>query len=257
MKFSVNLSMLFAELPFERRFAEAAKCGFSAVEFWFPLEHGGKRLIPIIREAGSQVVLFNLSPGDTRQGEWGTLGIPGREAHFKQAFEQAVDLAVSLGCTKLNALAGIRPESVAWDDCIDAIRRNLEWAATQLPIGIQLLIEALNPIDRSGYLLRTPEQGLELVHELANPSIGLLYDIYHAHQVGSDIIRIIEEELGWLGHIQIADSPNRHEPGTGTIPFDRVFRAVETAGYKGYIGLEYKPSGSTRDALKWCQEWAI
>ena len=257
MKFSANLSMLFAELPFEKRFAEAVKYGFSAVEFWFPFEHGGKQLIPIIQEAGSHVVLFNLSPGDTRQGEWGTLGIPGREAHFKQAFEEAVGLAISLGCTKLNALAGMHPESVARDDCMDTIRRNLEWAATQLPTGIHLLIEALNPIDRPGYLLRTPEQCLELVHELANPSIRILYDIYHAQQVGSDIFRIIEEELGWVGHIQIADSPNRHEPGTGTIPFDRVFRAVEAAGYKGYIGLEYKPSGSTQDALKWCQPWAI
>lgn len=257
MKFSANLSMLFTELPFTDRFAEAARSGFSAVEFWFPFEKGGKELIPIIQEAGVQVVLFNLDPGDTSQAEWGTLGIPGKEAHFKQAFEQAVDLALFLGCKRLNALAGILPDSVELAYCLDTIHHNLEWAAAQLPKGINLLIEALNPFDKPGYLLPNPEYSLALVKEINNPSIRFLYDIYHAYQVGSDIFRTINEDLSWVGHIQIADSPNRHQPGTGKIPFDRVFRAIETARYEGYIGLEYQPLGSTSEALKWCQAWAV
>lgn len=257
MKLSANLSMLFTEFPFPNRFAEAARSGFSAVEFWFPFDNGGKKLIPIIQDSGVQVVLFNLSPGDTSQGEWGTLGLPGKEYHFKQAFEQAVDLALQLGCHRLNALAGIPPDSVEHESCIDTIHHNLEWAAGQLPDEIILLIEALNPIDKPGYLLPTSEYSLALVKEIDNPRIGLLYDIYHAFQVGSDIFRIIEEDLPWVGHIQIADSPNRHQPGTGKIPFERVFRELEMAGYEGYIGLEYRPLGSTSEALKWCQTWAI
>lgn len=257
MKFSANLSMLFTELPFTNRFAEAARSGFSAVEFWFPFENGGKELIPVIQDTGVQVVLFNLEPGDTRQGEWGTLGIPGKEAHFRQAFEQAVDLALLLGCKKLNALAGILPDSLELKYCIDTIHHNLEWATGQLPKGINLLIEALNPNDKPGYLLSKPEQSLALIKEINSPNICFLYDIYHAYQVGSDIFRIIQEDLSWVGHIQIADSPNRHQPGTGKIPFERVFRELEMAGYEGYIGLEYRPLGSTSEALKWCQAWTV
>ena len=257
MKFSANLSMLFTELSFTNRFAEAARSGFSAVEFWFPFDNGGKALIPIIQEASVQVVLFNLDPGDTSLGEWGTIGIPGREAHFRNAFDQAVDLALLLGCKKLNALAGVLPDSVGQKYCMDTIQHNLEWAASQLPNGINLLIEALNPIDKPGYLLSNPELGLAIIKEIDNPSLGVLFDIYHAYQVGSDIFHFIKEDISWIGHIQIADSPNRHQPGTGKIPFDRIFRDLEMAGYNGYVGLEYRPLGSTSEALKWCQAWTI
>ncbi len=257
MKFSANLSILFTELPFVNRFAEAARSGFSAVEFWFPFQNGGKDLIPIIQDAAVQVVLFDLDPGDIGRGAWGTLGIPGQETHFRQSFDQAVDLALQLGCRRLNALAGMLPDSIGQNNCIDTICHNLEWAAGQLPSEIILLIEALNPIDKPGYLLPTPEISLAIVKEIDSPRIGILYDIYHAYQVGSDIFSIIRKDLSWVGHIQIADSPNRHQPGTGKIPFDRVFREIEMAKYEGYVGLEYQPLGTTNEALKWCQAWAI
>lgn len=257
MKFSANLSMLFTELPFSERFAEAKSCGFSAVEFWFPFEFGGKELIPVIQATGVQVVVFDLDPGDTGQGEWGTLGIPGKEEHFMQAFEQAVELALLMRCRRLNALVGVCPDSVELKRCFETMHRNLEWATGQLPKGFMLLIEALNPVDKPGYLLPTPEQGLALVKEIDNPAIGLLFDIYHAYRVESDVFRILGEDVSRVGHIQIADSPQRHQPGTGKIPFDKVFRAIERVEYEGYIGLEYEPLGSTRESLKWLQAWAV
>jgi hydroxypyruvate isomerase len=257
MKFSANLSMLFTELPFSQRFAEAASCGFSAVEFWFPFDFGGRELIPVIQAAGVQVVLFNLDPGDTQQGEWGTLGIPDRERHFKQAFEQAVELALQMNCSKLNALAGVRPDSIEFKRCFEIMHQNLEWAAGQLPNGLTLLVEALNPIDKRGYLLPEPEKGLALLKDLDTPAVGLLFDIYHAYRVESDVFRILREDASRIGHIQIADSPERHQPGTGNIPFKRVFKAIQRAKYDGYIGLEYKPLGNTRESLKWLMTWTV
>ncbi len=253
MRFSANLSMLFGEYPFSQRFAEAARCGFSFVEFWFPFEQGGKALITPIQDAGVQTILFNLDPGDASQDEWGMLGVPGRESQFKQSLDQAVELAQSLGCNKLNALAGVRPNGAKEEACFDTLRQNIEWASGQLPGGFTLLIEALNAVDKPGYLLPSPERALAIVKEFNRPNVGLLYDVYHADRVGCDLTRIIREEIHWVGHIQIADSPGRHQPGTGKIPFQQFFDLIERTGYGGYIGLEYRPLGSTRDSLTWLQ----
>jgi hydroxypyruvate isomerase len=257
MQFSANLSMLFTEYPFFERFEEAAACGFSAVEFWFPFKYGGKDLLPIIQSSGVQVVLFNLDPGNIQQGEWGTLGIPGRKDHFKWAFEKAVDLALLLNCRRLNALAGVRPTFVNSECFFDQIRENLNWAAGQLSDGMQLVLETLNPFDNPGYILTRPEQTLELVREINNPAIAMLLDIYHTSRVGVDIVNLIYDASQWIKHIQIADSPERHQPGTGTIPFKQVFDAIQKIGYEGYIGLEYKPLGSTRETLDWRQAWTV
>lgn len=256
MKFSASLSMLFTEIPFQQRFSEAAGCGFSFVEFWFPFEYGGRELAPVIRGAGVQTALFNLHPGDISQGDWGLIGVPGREDQFKAAVSQAVELAVLLGCKNLNALAGIRPLGLDIEVCYETIRRNLAWVTGQLPDGVTVVLEALNPGDKPGYILSSPYRALSLIKEIDSPKVKLLYDLYHAAVVGCDLMKIIHDEIRWVGHIQVADCPGRHEPGTGEIRFQRLFPAIEESGYEGYVGLEYKPSVSTHDSLTWLQKWA-
>jgi hydroxypyruvate isomerase len=256
MRFAANLSMLFTEYPFINRFAEAADCGFSAVEFWFPFQYGGRELLPVIRNTGMQVALFNLDPGNTGEGDWGTVGIPGREDHFKRALEQAVELALLLDCKRLNALAGVKPDSIHPERCFDQIRQNLCWAADQVSDGMQIVLEALNPFDKPGYLLTSPNLALDLVKEINHPAIGLLLDVYHASRVNSDIVHLILEGSQWIKHIQVADAPDRHQPGTGVIQFEQVFEAIQKINYQDYIGLEYIPLGTTREALQWLQTWA-
>jgi hydroxypyruvate isomerase len=255
MELSANLSLLFPELPFQERIPEAAKFGFKSVEFWFPFEYGGKTLVPLIKAAGVQVVLFNLDPGDVSMGEWGTLGIPGREDHFRFALEQALELANVLGCIRLNALAGIRPPGIDVRACFDTIRSNLAWAAQVMPKSSKLLIESLNPHSNRDYLLPAPEQAIQIVREINHPVIGFQFDVYHAYEVRSDIFGILCEHLPIIGHIQVADSPGRHQPGTGEIPFTRFFNEIQNSGYRGAIGLEYKPLGKTEDSLSWCKQW--
>jgi hydroxypyruvate isomerase len=255
MRFAANLSMLFTEYPFINRFAEAADCGFSAVEFWFPFQYGGIELLPVIQSAGLQVALFNLDPGETGEGDWGTLGIPGREDHFKRSFEQAIELAILMDCKRLNALAGMKPASIDSERCLDQIRQNLCWAAGQVSEGMHIVLEALNPFDKPGYLIPSPNLALDLVREINHPAIGLLLDVYHACRVNGDIIHLLSEGSHWIKHIQIADAPDRHQPGTGVIQFERVFEAIQKINYEGYIGLEYIPLGTTREAIQWRQMW--
>jgi hydroxypyruvate isomerase len=255
VKFSLNLSMLFQEVPFPLRFAEAVKSGFPAVEFWFPYHYGGTDLIPFIQESGAKVVLFNLDPGDTSRGDWGTLGVPGMETNYKKAFEQALRMAELLGCTRLNGLAGMKPQDFEREECYDTLLNNLAWTVGQLPSGVTFLIEALNPFDKPGYLLSTPEDTFTLVQQFNHPAVRVQYDIYHAYRVGHDIFSTLRKDMDWIGHIQIADSPGRHQPGTGEIEFDPIFSQIQRAGYSGYIGLEYVPLGDTRNSLEWSNKW--
>lgn len=251
LQFSANLSMLFTEHPFQKRFAAAAASGFEAVEFWFPFDHGGKELLDIAADAGVQVVLFNLNPGDLDAEEWGTVGIPGREEYFRHSLDAALQMAEAFGCRRLNALAGRVPEGISREACLETARQNLRWAVESLPPGIKLVVEALNEYDMPRYLLPNPEEAATLVREINHPALLLLYDVYHAKRVGIDILGFISENQELIGHVQIADVPGRHQPGTGRIPFPTFFEALEGVNYEGYIGLEYKPEGPTDESFAW------
>lgn len=256
-RFCVNLSLLFTEVPFPERFARAAAAGFQGVECQFPYAWAPDILEQALRTQGLDLVLFNLPAGDWAAGERGLAGLPGREGEFRDGVARALVYARTLGCRRLNCLAGVPPAGA--DPCeVDAVlAANLRWAADALGReGVQLLLEPLNDRDLPGFRLVHLDETLALLKRLAHPNMALQYDVYHRQVMEGDAVGALADCLGRTGHIQIGDHPGRREPGTGEIDFHRLFRLLDRAGYPGWVGCEYFPAGDTRAGLVWRDTYA-
>ena len=253
---AANLSCLFTERPFLERFAAARAAGFAAVEFHFPYEFDRAALAEVVLTSGLEVVLFNLPAGNWAAGDRGIACHPRRIAEFQDGVGQAIDYARLTGCVRLNCLAGIAPGDVSHDKARETLIENLRFAAAVTKrAGIELLLEPLNTRDTPGFLVATSRAGLALIEEVGSDNLRLQYDIYHAQVMEGDLARTMEEHLPQIGHIQLADNPGRHEPGSGEINFPFLFSHLDRIGYAGWIGCEYKPGGRTEDGFGWMESW--
>ncbi len=252
-RFAANLSMLFTEAPFLERFALARAAGFDGVEFLFPYAYAKDQLQQALAQNHLTQVLFNLPPGDWDAGERGIACLPDRVAEFRAGVDQALDYAQALGCRQVNCLAGLRPATVTEDEAWQTLVANVGYAADKLAgQGITLCLEAINSrVDMPGFALDTSGKVLALIEQVDTDNVRLQYDVYHMQIMEGDLVRSMECLLPWIGHIQFADNPGRHEPGTGEINFSNVFGAIDRMGYDGWVRAEYRPSGKTADSLSW------
>ena len=255
-KFSANLSMLFNEVEFLDRFARASKAGFKAVEYMFPYEWPKEQLARALQSHSLEQALFNLPAGDWAGGERGIACIPGRESEFKDGVASALTYAEALQCPTLTCLIGLTPESIDADKVRQTLVDNLRYAATALQEnGIGFVIEMLNHNAVPGFYLVTTGEALQLLQEVNHPNLRLQYDVYHMQVMEGNLINTLSANISRIGHIQIADNPGRHEPGTGEINYPNVFAAIDAAGYDGWIGCEYIPAGTTEEGLGWMQAY--
>ena len=251
-RFCANLSMMFNEVPFLDRFAAAAKAGFKGVEFLFPYDHSASEIRARLDDAGLMQISFNAPPGDWAQGERGTAGLPGRQVEFRDGIHRALDYAGTLGNTLVHVMAGIPPAALRPGVAQATYVANLAWAAEQAaPRGVTLVVEPINHRDMPGFLLNTMEQGAALVEALGRDKLGLQFDVYHCQITEGDVTRRMEQLMPLIAHIQVADVPGRHEPGTGEIGWAHVFAAMDRSGYAGWVGCEYRPAGETVVGLAW------
>jgi len=257
-RFSANLSYLFKEVPFVERFGAAAAAGFEAIEFHFPYEYAPALLAERIAAAGVEVVLFNLPPGSWAAGERGIACHPGRESEFRDGVGRAIEYARALGCKRVNALAGIAPEAVSEDRLRRTFIDNLAFAARALEReGIALVTEPINMRSMPGFYLNRSGQALDLIREVdemnqaGEKNVKIQYDFFHMQIMEGDLAHTIETLLPHIGHVQFADAPGRHEPGTGEINFAFLFDHLDRIGYDGWVGAEYAPSTNTRESLGW------
>lgn len=256
LRFAANLSLLFPELPFMERFAAARSAGFTGVEYLFPYEWPAARLRECLREQGLTQVLFNLPPGDWAGGERGIACLPDRVDEFREGVALARHYAAALDCRQLNCLAGLRPEGVEEPLLRDTLVGNVRWAAAELAKdGIRLCVEAINSkVDMPGFVMDTSERVMELIRAADADNLFLQYDVYHMQIMEGDLIRTLERLLPRIGHIQIADNPGRHEPGSGEIHYPAIFAALKRLGYTGWISAEYRPQTTTMEGLGWLTE---
>ena len=255
-RFAANLSMMFNELPFLDRFAAARKAGFEGVEFMFPYEYPAAELRARLRGEGLTQALFNMPPGDFANGERGMASLPGRQAEFRETVKRALDYATALDCRLLHCMAGIVPAGVSPVTAAAVYASNLAWAAEQsAPAGVRLASEPINHRDMPGYFLNTQAQGAGVVEAIGRDRIGLQFDVYHVQITEGDITKRMEQFMPVIAHMQIADVPARHEPGTGEIAWRYVFRRMDELGYEGWVGCEYRPAGETVAGLGWIREF--
>jgi hydroxypyruvate isomerase len=263
-RWTINLSILFTELPLLERPAAAAAAGFDAAELWWtlsgptPPESELDALRRAFTDAGVQLTGLNFDAGNMAAGDKGLLSRPADSQRFRDNIAVAVGLADSLGCRALNALYGNRVDDVPIQEQDDLALENLALAA-EAAHGIDaiLLVEALNAPEAPQYGLLSSKDAVAVV-DAVNPLTGLgnarfLADLYHLARGGEDPAKAIAAYADRIGHVQIADNPGRGYPGTGSLDFPALLGQLDAAGYQGLVGLEYKalPGTSSADNLTW------
>jgi hydroxypyruvate isomerase len=255
-KFSANLSMLFTEVGFADRFERASKAGFKAVECQFPYELPREDIAGKLDKYGQEMVLFNILAGDWASGERGIACLPGRESEFQEGVGKAIEYGKTLKCPRINCLVGLTPKDAPADKVRQTLVSNLKFAADAMQKeGIATLVESLNSYDVAGFYLTGTAATLQLIDEVNHPNLFYQYDIYHMQVMEGNLAKTIQQNIGRIGHIQLADNPGRHEPGTGEINFTNLFKFIDESGYAGWIGCEYKPAGVTEDGLGWVKPY--
>ncbi|MEX1303710.1 MAG: 2-oxo-tetronate isomerase [Rhodovibrionaceae bacterium] len=256
-KFAANLTWLFTEHPFLERFSAAAGEGFSGVEYLFPYAWSRSELRQQLQDAGMSQVLINAPPGDWDNGDRGLAACPGRQQEFAESLELAVDYAQALDCPCIHVMAGLKQE-VESESAEDVYVTNLQLAAERFAAaGIKLLIEPINRRDMPGYFLGSVAEARGVRRLVDHKNLYLQLDLYHAQVTSGDLSRLIEENLDWIGHIQVAGPPGRHEPDRGEVNFPHLFALLDRFGYSGWIGCEYAPERATAEGLRWGKDYGL
>jgi hydroxypyruvate isomerase len=251
-RFSANLSFLLQELPFYDRLDAAAANGFRGVEYMFPYDYDVAEIKRRLAAGGLTQVLFNLPAGDFSKGERGFASDPARVDEFKRGVADAVTIARELECTRVNCLVGIAIPGLDPALARTTLVENVRYAARALDaIGATLVVEPLNRIETPGFIIGTTAEGLALIADAGAPNFKLQYDVYHAQRSEGNLIATIRAHAAQFGHVQIADSPGRNEPGTGELAYERILPVFDELGYDGWIGLEYRPSRPVPETFSW------
>jgi hydroxypyruvate isomerase len=251
-RFAANISLLFGELPFLDRIDAAVAAGFEAVECQFPYDWPADAIAQRLQRHRLPMVLHNLPAGRWSEGERGIACHPGRVDEFREGVEQALRYAAALKVPQLNCLAGLVPAGVGRDEAEAVLVDNLRHAASELARhGMRLLVEPLNPRDVPGFLLNGSAQALTLIERVGRDNVFLQYDVYHMQRTEGELAATLQRHLPRIGHVQIADTPGRHEPGSGEINYAFLFRHLDKIGYEGWVGCEYLPRAGTVAGLTW------
>lgn len=257
-RFAVNLTFLFTEIPFLERFSAARQAGFDAVEFMFPYDFDMGDIKARLKETGQRLILCNLPAGNWAGGDRGTACNPERRAEFQEGVARGIDAAKTLGFDRMNCLVGLKPESLSEADAWETMAENIRFAAAALGReGIRLVVEPINHFDMPGFALNTCARALRLIEKVDHPNAFLQLDVYHARREGEDAATILRSHLGRVGHIQIADCPGRHQPGTGETDFRFLLPEIDRLGYEGFVSMEYVPQPDTLTSLQWMKDFNV
>ena len=255
-KLAANLTLMFNEVPFPERFGAAAKAGFKGVEYLFPYEFPKEQLAEQLQKHHLRQVLFDFPAGNWAGGDRGIAVDPKRTGEFQDGVGKALDYAETLNCKLLTVLAGKAPADLAEDKAMHTLIENTRFAARKsAPLGITVLVEALNSRDVPGFFLLKTAKSRAVIGEVAESNARLQYDVYHMQIMEGDLATTIKANFGTIGHFQLADNPGRNEPGTGEINYDFLLPFIDGLGYNGWVGCEYRPKGKTIDGLGWARKW--
>ena len=251
-RLAANLSMMFDEVDFLDRFEAAANAGFRAVEFQSPYEYDKRDIADKLREHGLALALHNLPAGDWDAGERGLACLPDRVDEFRESVALAAEYASALGPLNVNCLAGIAPPDAPPQALRETFVANLRYAADTLAkVGVGVITEPINTMDIPGFYLNYTAQARSIIEEVGSDNLALQHDVYHTQIMEGDLARAIRANIDVIRHVQIADNPGRNEPGTGEINYPYVLSVLDEAGYRGWVGCEYRPLTTTTDGLSW------
>jgi len=259
-RFAANLTMMYNEHAFLDRFGAAARDGFRAVEFLFPYEFPPPEIKAQLVDNGLKQVLFNAPPGDWTGGERGLASLPGREEEFKRSIEIALDYAAVLGNDRLHVMAGLIGPQQSRELHRDVYMKNLALAASMARAArVTIVIEPINTRDIPGFFLNRQDEAQAICEEIGAPNLQVQFDCYHCQIVEGDLAVKLKRDMkrphAGIGHIQIAGVPERHEPDLGELNYPYLFDLIDSLGYEGWIGCEYRPKAATSDGLGWIKPY--
>jgi hydroxypyruvate isomerase len=260
LRYDVNLSILFTELPLLERPEAAKRAGFDAVEFWWPWpvavpsDAEVEKFVGAVTDAGVRLVGLNFFAGDMPGGDRGLVSWRSRGSEFADNVDATIGVGERLGCRAFNALYGNRQDGEDPGEADRVGTENLVRAAKAAArIGGTVLVEPVSGAPR--YPLRTSADALRVIDTArdagAGDNVALLFDVYHLAVNGDDVDAAIDRAAGRIGHVQIADAPGRHQPGTGELRIEHYLDRIAATGYDGWVGLEYSPSGASQDSFDW------
>jgi hydroxypyruvate isomerase len=252
LTFVPNLSWLLPEMSFKEKVQAVAKAGFSAIEFGFPSHVDLDALKYARDELGLTVVLFNQDVPIWDAANRGYLVDPARSDEFRRKLDEALEIANQLEVIKIMLPSGVEVPGIHHEALRMCMVDNLQYAANLAEqANVLLTIEVLNPNDNPGYFLTSSREAVEIVKQVDHPHVRFQFDTYHLEMMEGNLEENIKENLDWIGHIQFADYPGRHEPGTGMVDFHRLIEQIELLGYSEYIGLEYIPLSKDVETFSW------
>ena len=248
--------MMFNEVGFHDRFEAAEAAGFAGVELTTPYEYDKDRVAADLGGTNLALVLHNMPRGDRAAGYRGIACLPEKAAEFEESVGVAIEYAAAVRCRQVSCMAGIAPPGVDAAVLRETLVSNLRFAAPRLEqVGIRLLIEPISTRAIPGFYLQRTDQALSIIEEVGCANLYLQYDVYHMQVMEGDLVPTIRANLDIIGHIQIADTPGRNEPGTGEINYAFLLGALDEMGYEGWVGCEYRPLTATVDGLGWANQY--
>lgn len=254
MKLCVNLSLMYHEHELIDRFSAAKRDSFNAVEIQFPYSNRYQDLHRELQRNEQTLVLINLPAGDLMSGGAGLACHPQKVDEFKFAVDQCLVYAQELDVKCVNLLAGRAENPKRADEHYDIFLSNLDYCADQLQsIQVKTVFEAINTVDMPDFLIHSTDQMLQVMKDLNHPNVAMQYDLYHMSRMAEPIAEQLPQIIGDIGHIQFADTPDRHQPGTGNLPFSQLITQLRGLDYKQWISAEYNPDGPSSDSLDWLQ----
>ncbi|MCL5043227.1 MAG: TIM barrel protein [Gammaproteobacteria bacterium] len=253
---AANLSMLFTEVELAERISRAREAGFAGVEIQFPYALPAADLQQLLQVNQLPLVLINLPAADLLDGGPGLAAVPGREIDFARALEQALRYAEIARPLQVNVLPGRLVPGVDREQALDLLASHLQQAGDVFAeLGIGVVCEAINSQDMPGFLLDGSESLLHMLQRVRHANVRAQVDLYHLARMGEDIAEALTRLQGAIGHIQFADFPGRHEPGSGNLDFAALPELLQAVGYQGWLAAEYKPAGPTTAGLDWLAAW--
>jgi hydroxypyruvate isomerase len=257
-KFSANLGFLFTEVPFLERFAAAARAGFRYVEMKSPYDFDPADLVRQLESNGLATALINLPDGDWGAGDRGLAADPARKQEFRESVPRAAEMALRLQAPRVNCLTGNAPAGMEPARVEANLVENLDFLAWEFAkAGLDVTVEPLNKKDNPLFYLSNITKAAALLKQVHHNNIYLQYDVYHEAQEDQDLIAVLRQYHQMIGHIQVADLPGRHEPGSGALDYAAWFKVLTELDYQGFIGMEYNPSAGTDASLAWLELYGL
>lgn len=237
-KFAVNVEMWFGGKSFLEKIELAAKFGFPAIEFW-PYENKPvAESAALLKEKKVAVSQFTAWP-------FGTILNNPKSDHedFYRKIQESCDIADQYDCSLFTVVIGNDIDGVSKADMHAAAIKGLKKVAKVCEDRKKtIIIEPMNPRNHPAHCLYGGDDAIAICKAVDSPSVKINWDLYHMQIVDGDLCMRMKEGWDFIGYLQLADNPGRHEPGTGEVNYTRVFQEIKDLKYAGFVGLECTPA---------------